>query len=422
MVKDEISSTKLFSPIVIVAALGYFVDIYDLVLFSVVRVPSLKSLGLTGKELTDTGIHLLNMQMIGMLIGGILWGILGDKKGRIWILFGSILLYSLANVANGFVTSTDSYAWWRLIAGIGLAGELGAGITLVSESLPKEKRGLGTMVVATVGLSGALVAGFTAKWFDWRTSYFLGGGLGMALLVLRIGVNESGMFKKALADDGISKGNFLMLFSNSEIFMRYLRCIFVGISTWFVVGILVTLSPEFALNLGITEEITGGTAIMYCYAGLVLGDLSGGLLSQVWRSRKKVLILFLSSGAVISLGYLALGIFGASLHFPWVNSSFIYFICFLLGLTNGYWVIFVTTASEQFGTNLRATVTTSVPNIVRGALVPLNWMFLGLQTNGKLGIFPSAFLVGLVVYALTAWSLWKMKDSFHNDLDFHETI
>ena len=315
--------SKLISAIT-VAALGYFVDIYDLLLFSIIRVASLKDLGLSGEELTHTGIFLLDIQMAGMLIGGIAWGILGDRKGRLSVLFGSILMYSLANVANGFVNSVGAYAVWRFIAGLGLAGELGAGITLVAELMPKAKRGYATMLVASVGISGAVAAYFVSSLFHWRTSFFIGGGLGLLLLLLRIGVAESGMFTqiRSVAD----KGNFLALFRSRSNVVKYIRCILVGVPLWFVVGILVTLSPEFGRLRGIQGEISGGLAIAWCYGGMALGDVASGLLSQYLRSRVKVVYLFLS------LALMAVCIY---LFVPGISLTWIYPLCGLLGFSVG---------------------------------------------------------------------------------------
>jgi MFS transporter, putative metabolite:H+ symporter len=384
------TNPNILDAAVVVAALGYFVDIYDLLLFSIVRKPSLQSLGL---DTLDNGIFLINMQMVGMLIGGILWGVLGDKKGRLSVLFGSIFLYSLANIANGMVHSLEAYAAWRFIAGIGLAGELGAGITLVAEILPKEKRGLGTMVVASVGLTGAVVAGFLAKIFDWRTCYFIGGGLGMALLLLRIGVSESGMFKEAVSKS-VSRGNFFSLFSNRKIFIRYMRCIMIGFPTWFTIGVLVTFSPEFAKALGVTETIVAGTAVMFAYAGLVVGDLLSGLISQLFT-------------------FIYLNAFG-------VSAQMLYMLCFALGFSNGFWVIFVTIAAEQFGTNLRATVTTTVPNFVRGALVFITLMFETFRA--QYGILTAGMLVGAICLSIAFFFLYGMKETFHADLDYLEEV
>ncbi len=401
-------NAKLLNVAVIIAALGYFVDIYDLVLFSIVRVQSLKSLGFSGEELTSKGILLIDMQMLGMLVGGVLWGVLGDKKGRLSVLFGSILTYSLANIANGFVDNITSYAIWRFIAGVGLAGELGAGITLVAEVLPKEKRGYGTMIVAVIGLTGAVVAGFLHNYFDWRVCYFVGGGLGLSLLLLRIGMAESGMFAQS-QEKGISRGNFFALFTNKTRLIKYLRCIFIGLTTWYVIGILVTFSPEFAKALSVVGEVSAGTAIMYAYAGLVVGDLISGALSQWLKSRIKVMFIFLTANI------LAVGIF---LNAQGVTANTLYWLCAFLGVASGFWVIFVTIAAEQFGTNLRATVTTTVPNFVRGALVPLTVLFQTL--NKTYGILNAAVAVGIFTLCVAMLALYGLKETFHEDLDYQE--
>jgi len=402
-------SPRLLNAAVVVAALGYFVDIYDLLLFGIVRVPSLQSLGLTGENLTRQGEFLLNTQMVGMLIGGMLWGVLGDKKGRLSVLFGSIFLYSVANIANGFVQGIPGYAFWRFIAGIGLAGELGAGITLVSEVLPKEKRGIGTMIVASVGLTGAVVANLIYRFSgDWRMCYFIGGGLGLALLLLRVGVSESGMFRHA-KQEGVSRGNFFALFTNRQRLFKYLCCILIGLPTWYVIGILVTFSPEFAKVLNIQGEVRGGDAIMYAYIGIVLGDLATGALSQLLKSRLKVMYTFLALSAVVIAVYLNLD--GAS-------AGTLYFICGLLGFATGFWVIFVTIAAEQFGTNLRATVTTTVPNFVRGALPLLVILFnFFLEPLGRIG---AATAVGVFVIATSMLAVRGLKETFHQDLNYTE--
>jgi putative MFS transporter len=399
---------QVFSLPVIVAALGYFVDIYDLVLFSIVRVPSLKGIGLSGQELIDKGVFLLNMQMAGMLLGGILWGVLGDRKGRLKIMFGSICLYSLANLANGLVTSIEMYACLRFVAGVGLAGELGAGITLVSEVLHRTIRGYGTMIVATVGVSGAILANIVAKGFDWRTAFFIGGILGLLLLLLRVTVAESGMFK-GMESNQVSRGNFLALFTSRDRFGRFVHSILIGLPSWFVVGVLITFSPEFAKTLAVQGTISAGNAVMYCYLGLVGGDLASGLLSQLLQSRKKVVLIFL----LISVGAV-----GAYFSARGVSAGVFYGICGLLGFGIGYWAIFVTVAAEQFGTNLRATVATSVPNFVRGMTIPITMLFQLARKH--LGIETGALAVGALCLVIALISLSRLQETFHKDLDYFE--
>jgi putative MFS transporter len=399
----------IFSLPVIVAALGYFVDIYDLVLFSIVRVPSLKSIGLSGQDLIDNGVFLLNMQMAGMLIGGIIWGVLGDRKGRLKIMFGSIFLYSIANIANGMIHTLPEYAALRFIAGVGLAGELGAGITLVSEVLHKSIRGYGTMLVASIGVSGAILANIIANTFDWRYAFVIGGILGLLLLVARMKIAESGMFRAMNSKTGMSRGNMAALFTDRKRFLRYLNSILIGIPIWFVVAVLVTFSPEFAKALGTTGPISAGNSVMFCYLGLVFGDLSSGLLSQVLKSRKKVILLFM----LLTIGAIALYFLQGS-----QSPAFFYGVCLALGFASGYWAIFVTVAAEQFGTNLRATVATTVPNFVRGMVVPITLLFQLFRPS--LGLEGSALAVGAICVIAAFIALASLEETFYKDLDYYE--
>jgi MFS family permease len=393
---------------VIVAALGYMVDMYDLFLFNIVRVPSLKDLGLTQEELFTKGAFILNVQMAGMLLGGILWGVLGDKRGRLSVLFGSILLYSLANIANGFVTTFDQYLLLRFIAGVGLAGELGAGITLVAEILPKEIRGYGTTLVATVGVLGAILAYFVADIFSWRTSYFVGGGLGLMLLLMRVSVFESGIFLH-LKNKHVKRGNFLMLFSSWPRFSKYMSSILVGKPIWFVSGVLIFFSPEFGQALGVTEPVVAGKAVMLAFAGQVLGDIISGYLSQVFQSRKKGMLVFMLGSYAMMLVYLLTAT---------QSLTTFYIICACLGFFNGFWTLFVTIAAELFGTNLRATVATTVPNFVRASVIPISTLFL--LAKGEWGITNGAIAVGTLVMAISLLALWRLEETFTKDLNYAE--
>jgi MFS family permease len=397
--------------LIIVAALGYFVDIYDLILFNIVKKASLIDIGVLPENIENTGILLFNMQMTGMLIGGLLWGILGDKKGRIKVLFGSILMYSLANIANGFVKDVNSYAIIRFVAGIGLAGELGAGITLIAETMHKDKRGYGTMIVVTFGALGAVLAATIADKFNWQTAYFTGGGLGLALLALRIGTYESGMYTN-MQTHAVKKGSFLSLFSKSKNAIKYLQCIMIGLPIWFVVGVLIALSETFAKTIGVIDgEAKTSNAVMYCYLGLSVGDIISGLMSQFLKSRKKVVFAYLLFTVAIILVYL----FSTE-----ISLSNFHLMCFLLGAATGYWALFVTIASEQFGTNIRSTVTNTVPNFVRGAVVPITLSFKYLAAN--FGAINSALIVGGVCLVLAFYSIFRMKETFAKDLNYFETL
>ena len=400
------STASIFrQPIIWVAALGYFVDIYDLLLFSIIRIPSLTDLGVA--NLGEVGMLILNTQMFGLLIGGILWGVLGDKLGRTKVLFYSIALYSIGNIANGFVTNGTQYAWIRFFAGIGLAGELGAGITLVSELLPKEKRGIGTSLVAGVGLTGAVLAFFISQWFDWRTCYFIGGGLGLLLLFVRLSVFESGLYKTLASNSKISKGNFLMLFATKERFMRYLRSILIGLPTWFVVGILISFSPEFARQLGITESIDPGIGIMVSYSAIAVGDVAIGLLSQKLQSRKQAMHVF----------YL-ITMIGMVVFFTASTALQLYISTGIMGFGTGFWAVFVTIGAENFGTNLRATAATSIPNMVRGSLNGITALFLAL--NAKFTYVNAGIVTATVVMLITYWAISGLQETFGRDLDFYE--
>jgi putative MFS transporter len=405
--------TNPFNIIVIVAALGYFVDIYDLILFSIVRVPSLTALGYSGNEVTTIGLRLLNTQMMGMLIGGIIWGMLGDKKGRLSVLFGTILLYSLANIANGMITNLDQYYVLRFIAGVGLAGELGIGITLVSEVMTKESRGYGTTVVSGVGIAGAVVGFLVADKFDWRVAYYVGGALGLMLLVLRISVYESGMFSR-IREKEVRKGSFISLFTDKTRLKKYVRCILIGMPVWYVIGVIVTLAPEFASSnaLDVQGKVIGGKAVMYHYIGASLGAFALGVISQKLKSRKKALLISLT-GLTITLAWCFVSK-GMS-----VNSF--YFMLLLIGIPNGFWGVFVTTASEQFGTNLRATVTTTVPNFVRGTTVLITTSFNYIK-EGSPGVIGAAAIVGSVVLALSFYATITSDESYHKELDYIEEI
>jgi len=409
MKTDNPSNQRNVIFLVIVAALGYFVDIYDLVLFSVVRLQSFADIGISPENMRTDGEYVINMQMFGLLLGGLLWGIIGDKFGRIKVLFGSILMYSLANIANGFVTDVHSYAIIRFIAGIGLAGELGAGITLVTETMDKEKRGYGTMVVAGIGLLGAAAAATIGKHYTWQTSYFVGGGMGLLLLLLRVGTFESGMFKNVVEADSVSKGNFFMLFSDRKRFLKYLACICLGLPLWFIVGILVTQSPEIGKALGAKDVLNAGSGIMYTYFGIAIGDVVCGFLAQVLRSRKKTVLIFQSLSVVTVIVYLT--------SHGLTESNFIW-ICLFMGFAVGYWATFVTIAAEQFGTNIRSTVTTTAPNFVRGALIPITFVFEFFVH--RFDIVSAAFIVMGILTLIAIISVTSLKESFNKDLDYLE--
>jgi MFS transporter, putative metabolite:H+ symporter len=407
---------SILNRVVVIAALGYFVDIYDLILFAIVRRASLLDLGVAEAELFEVGAMLISWQMGGLLIGGILWGMLGDKRGRLTVLFGSILLYSLANLANGFVGLVPReqvipvYAALRFIAGVGLAGELGAAITLVSEVMTKEARGYGAAVVAGVGILGGLFAYGVSEVLTWQAAYVVGGALGLLLLAARFAMRDSGMFE-SLRRSNVRRGDFLVLFASRKRFSRYAYTLLVGLPIWFVVGVLITFSPEFAPLIGVTGPVSAGAAVAFTYLGLSIGDVASGVLSGVLRSRRWVFVGF--------LGFTSLLIFAYTLG-PSMTPAMFYLLAFLLGLGIGYWAVFNINAAEQFGTNLRATVATTAPNFVRGALVPILFVFQALAA--PLGLVPAAIIVGQGTVLIALFAVWRLKETYGADLDYVEEV
>jgi len=396
--------------LILVASLGYFVDIYDLLLFIIVRIPSLKGIGIVSpKEITSVGTTLLNIQSAGLLAGGFIWGIIGDRRGRLTVLFGSILMYSLANVLNGMVTEVWQYGFLRFMGGFGLAGELGAGITLVSETMKKENRGYGTMLVATVGILGAVVASFVAAKFNWRVAFYVGGGLGFILLLLRIGVVESGIYTKTKESTN-ERGNLLAIFGNGPRFLRYMYISFIALPIWFIIGVLMAFSREFGVALHLKFSVEPGLAISYSYMGASIGNLLSGACSQWAKSRKLIVGILIPICGILMFVYLNL--FN-------VSSFLFYFMCFILGIGTGFWVLFVSMGAEQFGTNLRATAATSLPNVARGYVIPMTicYQFMAGISGG---ILHGAEIVGSLTVILAGIGLWKIQETFGKDLDYLE--
>jgi hypothetical protein len=411
-----VSYAPLLSLPVIVSALGFFVDVYDMLIFSIVRVPSLQSLGLTKGEVSTVGAFILQCQQAGLLVGGILWGIIGDRRGRMSVLFGSIIMYSLANIACGFVpyitfmNPTDYYALMRFVAGVGLSGEIGAAIVLVAEILPKGIRGFGTSVVAGIGYLGAGAAYATNTLFDWQTAFFVGGGMGLLLLLLRVSVFESGLFTSLKAEHReVSRGNFLHFFSSGSQAIKYLRCVALGLPTWFIVGILATFANEFGEAMAMDTAIEPGRCVMLLYVGLAFGDLLSGPLSQWLRSRRRAVFGLLVTSVLLCSTYLFGGL---------QTPGTLYGVMLLLGFCTGYIAMYLTMVAEQYGTNLRATATTSVPSIVRGMLIPMTLAFRELTP--RVGTLWAAGLLGIVIFGLAFWSLSKMEETFAKELEYVE--
>jgi len=395
---------------VLVSALGYFVDAYDLILFSILRVTSLTDLGVRPQSQLAVGVMLLNMQLAGLLLGGLVWGVLGDKRGRLSVLFGSIFIYSAANLANAAVSDIPTYALCRFVAGFGLAGELGAGVTLVSELMPKHARGYGTTIIATTGVLGVVAAALCGDVLPWRAAYASGGGLGLLLLVVRVGVVESDMFRRVRSAH-VSRGNFGQLVTQRQTALKYLRIILLAVPIWFSIGILLTFSPELAQALGLAQAPRLPHTILWFYVGFTAGDLGSGLMSQALRSRRKVVLLFLCLVGLCMLAYPHMAARSLSQFYIWYA---------LLGLACGYWAVFVTMASEQFGTNLRATAATTAPNFVRASALPLSYAVQASQN--KLGLVNVSLGIGFCTILVALWALRGLEESFGRDLDYLEGV
>ncbi|MCA3270027.1 MAG: MFS transporter [Thalassospira sp.] len=401
-------SESNYKKIVVIAALGYFVDIFDLIIFGIVREQSLRDLGYSGEELMNYGIEILNWQMAGMLFGGIFWGVIGDKFGRVKVLIFSILTYSTANILSGFVQDVEQYKMLRFIGGIGLAGELGAGVTLAIESMPKNIRGLGGAVIAGFGVLGAAAAEVVVNMVDWRNAYIIGGAMGLVLMCFRFSMTESKIFKDHKADNA-PHGNFLALFSQRKLVVKYLYCIMIGIPIWFSIGLLTYFSPEFAKEMGVVGTVTAGAAIMWMYIGMAFGDVGSGFVSQYLKSRKKAVMIFMGVMATVAYTYT---------HAHGITAGQFYALISLLGVGAGYWALMAINASEQFGVNYRATAATSVPNFVRASVIPMTLLFKELKPD--MGLIEAAMVVGVIVFSLGAFAAWKMQETFHKDLNFLE--
>jgi len=394
---------------VLVAAMGYFVDVTDLWLFSNLRVASLRDLGLSDDQVTDTGALLLNSQQIGLLVGSVIWGVMGDRRGRASVMFGSIFLYSVGNILNAFVTSVPQYVALRFITGVGLAGEIGAGITLVCEILPRDKRGIGTTFVTGLGVAGAILAALMGKYLSWRTAFFVGGCLGLGLFFLRVFTHDSGLFERMSEERAIKRGSIKQLVTTPDLLVRFLSCVASGMPIYLTFSIFAVFSPEIAPALGIKESVSISDVMLCVSVGLTLGDVLAGVISQLARRRKGPLIFLVLMNFVAAVT-ITMGLSRSSLGYL--------VLVFILGLTSGYWACLITTSAEQFGTNIRATVTTMVPNFVRATAIPITILFI--QVKKYLSIQNTVLLVTFIVFSAAFWGLSRLRESFHADLDYYE--
>ncbi|HLO43325.1 MAG TPA: MFS transporter [Leadbetterella sp.] len=393
---------------IIASALGFFVDLYDIMILSVVRKPSLLAMGVPEAELLSKGVWLINIQMVGMLLGGFIWGVIGDKMGRLSVLFGSIILYSTATFANAYAPNFEIYLLLRFLAGVGLAGELGAAITLVTEQMPQKFRGIGPAIIGGCGMLGAIFGAFIGGKYSWEFTYQLGGGLGFVLLILRLGVLESGLFNEMKGKTS-NRGDLRLLFKNKDYIKKYISICVLGFPVWYVNGVVMTFTPEIAKAWGMNEIPSVSTVVIYYFIGLTFGDLTGGFVSQYFQSRKKAIRLYLSMYALAAVVFFVIG-----------NTSTLIYnsLILFLGFCVGYSIVLLTLAAEQYGTNIRATVTTSSLNILRATVIPQTLLFEFL--NPYIGTVNSAMVVGVIAILLAFWGLSNLEETFHKDLNYME--
>lgn len=398
---------RILNAVVVTAALGTLVDILDLTLFQSVRVASLKDLGVSPDALFRTGIMLLNIQLAGLLIGGLLWGVIADRRGRRSVLFASILMYSLTTLACAWVSSVPMYAALRFIGGIGLAGEMGAGVTLIVEVMGRENRGYGTTICAAAGVSGAIGGGMLATHLPWRTAYIIGGLLGLGLFLLRATTSESSMFARSRAESRGRGG--LAIFRQWKTAKRFLLSLAIGLPIFFVLLIIAPFAPEIGAALAPGHAVTAAVGTGAVAVGLTLGDVFSGLLSQKLRSRKRPIAINLGLLSVLLLIFFFVPIPG--------DKPFSLLIV-ALGVAAGYFVLFLTNAAEQFGTNLRGTAAISAPNIMRAMVIPMTILMKGLSPS--VGLRGALVIISGVSIAIALLALRALPETFGRDLDFDE--
>lgn len=399
-------TTRVLNATVIVTALGYFIDLFDYYVFLVTRQKVLTDFGFSGSQLMETGLYMVNLQFAGLLVGGVIFGVLGDKIGRKQSLLGSILLYSIATLASGMTHNIDVFAALRFIAGIGIAGEVGVGVTMVSETMDKNRRGLGVTAFIGVGLLGVVAAALMSELLHWRTCYIIGGLAGLLLLVTRIWVMEPQMFTDL--NKSVKRGSFRVLFASPDGVRRYVLCILLAVPVFFGVSIIATLSPELSIALGASPPASVSTTMIIAYTMMVIGEIVIGLLSQRLKSRKKVIALFLVLMAIT---------LGVGFHNGALDATGYYILAGVVGFFMGYWVNFIALSAEQFGTNVRSLAANTIPNFTRGTTIAINMAFLALKDDG---VVYAASIVGFTVIVIALLALWKLPETFGKDLDYTE--
>ncbi len=391
---------------IVASSMGFFVDLYDIIIVSVLRRSSLLDLGIAEADLQAKGVLLLNTQMAGMLLGGFLWGMLGDKKGRLSVLFGSIALYSITTFLHAYAPNYEVYLLLRFLAGIGLAGELGAAVTLVSEQMPPKWRGMGPAIIGSFGMLGAVAGAYIGGHYSWQFTYQLGGGMGLVLLLLRLGVMESGLYRN-LQGAQVRQGDLWLVLRDRKQLLKYCAIILMGFPGWFVNGVVMTFTPEIAAGMGMQEIPSVSMVFTVFFLGFTFGDFSCGLVSQWLQSRKKAIFRYLSAFTLLMITYFAIGYRSVQIY---------YTLFFLMGISVGYTIVLITNGAEMFGTNIRSLVTTSSLNLLRASVIPQATLF-NLLTH-SMGAAKAAALVGILSVAIAFWAYTQLEETFHKDLNY----
>jgi MFS transporter, putative metabolite:H+ symporter len=381
---------------------GYFIDIFDLVLFSTLRISSFEELKIT--DPTYWTVVFFNLQMTGILVGGIFWGKMADIKGRSWSFMGTILVFSIANIINGLTSSLTVYGICRFIAGFGLAGEMGSGIALICEKVPDEKRSLYLGFVSSLGCIGAVLSGWLGDIVYWRYLFIGSGFAGILLTLLRKNLLEPDLFRKT-ATLNIPRGQWKTLFQSPPDLIRFILLIFLGIPMWYIIGILWSFSTEMTSTIGL-NIFTSGQAILWGYVGVWMGDMLMPFVSQFLKSRIFTIQICL---IMMLLGVIYL--------FQFQPHSLLSFQLthIFLGFTIGYWAVYATLCGESFGTNIRALTSTSLPSLIRFSSIPMMIIYQYGRDENELNI---ALGMGLTVLCISMITTYFIKDTFQKDIDF----
>lgn len=401
--------------LILVASLGYFVDAYDLIIASVVRSSAIVELGLAQvgtPEHTKYAQLFEYVQSAGILLGGIIFGVYSDKKGRKKALYYSIAIYSIANILNGLLSASvpfvgTVYCILRFICGFALAAELSIGIVMISETMKAKHRGYGTMIVVSFGILGAVLAAVLFEFIGihWQTLYLIGGIAGVLLLIFRFSVKETNPFLD-LENQESERGSWVMIFKNRRLLKILFNAILLGFPIYFFISIPIKFATDYGKELGLT--IKGTIPIIVFYIAMSVSDIIANYLCQLFENRKKVLYFY--------LGLCTISVFLLHFYPPTTPEQYFYLFSPLMGFASGYWALLITFTNEQIGTNIRSTYTTAVPNVVRSLFIPIQLLLTVLQPT--FGTSTSVFYIGVLAVILALLGLYSLKETWGKNLKF----